>query len=58
MITSDELKEFCKSDTMSNCNMKLEYKGDNDINSKFYFVVEQVGKEMVLFDGIVRKVVD
>lgn len=38
--------------------MKLEYKGDRDIAAKFYFVVEQVGKEMVLFDGIVRKVID
>jgi len=38
--------------------MKLEYTGDDLIGQKFYFVVEQVGMEMVLFDGIVRKVVD
>ncbi len=38
--------------------MKLEYIGDDYTNQRFYFVVEQVGKEMALFDGIVRKVVD
>jgi hypothetical protein len=38
--------------------MKLEYTGDDYTNQRFYFVVEQEGKEMALFDGIVRKVVD
>jgi hypothetical protein len=38
--------------------MRLQYTGDDYTNQRFYFVVEQVGKEMALFDGIVRKVVD
>jgi len=43
---------------MSNCIMKLGYVGDDLVSQKFYFVVEQEGMEMTLFDGIVRKVVD
>ena len=38
--------------------MQVLYKGDQSLNIRFYFVVEQEGTEMALFDGIVRKVVD
>ena len=38
--------------------MQINLKGDQLENVEFYFVVEQIGKEMAMFDGIVRKVVD
>jgi hypothetical protein len=38
--------------------MQININGDRIENVQFYFVVEQIGKEMAMFDGIVRKVAD
>ena len=38
--------------------MQLTYTGDSAVSVEFHFVVEQLGKEMALFDGIVRKIID